>query len=141
MNLNALFGLIPGCVGIFMIALGAFFYFRTKSFSEKAQETKGTVTELAYEEDSEGSGYYTIFQFTTISGQVIEKTGNIRSSPPAHQVGEVIDVLYDPANPNDARIKKTSSLYFVPMLLGGMGIVFFCLGIFIFVLGLFGLFN
>lgn len=140
MNLNALFGFIPSCIGLFMIALGAFFYFRTKKFSEKAQEAKGTVTELAYDSDSEGSGYYTIFQFTTISGQVIEKSGNIRSSPPAHTVGEVIDVLYDPANPNDARIKKTSSLYFVPMLLGGMGIVFFCLGIFIFMLGLFGLF-
>lgn len=139
MNLNALFGLIPSCVGFFMIALGAFFYFRTKSFSEKAQEVKGTVTELAYDSDSEGSGYYTIFQFTTTSGQVIEKSGNIRSNPPAHQVGEVIDILYDPANPNDARIKKTSSLYFVPMLLSGMGIVFFCLGIFIFMLGLFGL--
>ena len=129
MNLNALFGLIPSCIGFFMIALGAFFYFRTKSFSEKAQEVKGTVTELAYDSDSEGSGYYTIFQFTTTSGQVIEKTGNIRSSPPAHQVGEVIDVLYDPANPNDARIKKISSLYFLPLLFGFMGFIFGGIGV------------
>lgn len=140
MNLNALIGLIPSCVGILMVAIGAFFYFRTKKFSERAQETKGTVIELVYDSDSEGGGYYTVFQFTTTTGQTIEKTGSIRSNPPAHKVGEVIDILYDPAKPNDARIKKTSSLYFVPMLLGGMGIVFFCAGILVFMLGLAGLF-
>jgi len=134
MNLNLFLGLIPSCVGVFMVALGAFFYFRTKNFVARSQETKGTVTELAYDSDSEGSGYYSVFTFTTIAGQVIEATSNVRSNPPQHKVGEVIDILYDPAKPKDARIKKSSTLYFVPLLLSGMGITFFCVGIVLFVL-------
>lgn len=132
--LNALIGCIPMGVGILMVALGVFFYVRTKNFVGRSQEVKGTVTELAYESDSDGSGYYTVFQFTTLTGQRIEAAGNVRSNPASHKLGEVIDVLYDPANPNDARIKKTSTLYFVPMLLSGMGGVFFCLGVAFFVL-------
>jgi len=138
MNLTALIGLIPGCVGIFMIALGAFFWYRTKNFVGKAQETKGTVTELRYDSDSEGGGYYSVFQFKTMNGQEIEKVSNIRTNPPQHKVGQVIDILYDPANPNDARIKKTTNLYFVPFLLGGMGIIFVCTGIVVVIFGMLG---
>lgn len=139
MNLNSLFGLIPSCVGILMVVLGAFFWFRTKNFVGIAQETKGTVTELQYDSDSEGSGYYSVFKFTTINGQTIEKTSNIRSNPPQHQVGQVIEVLYNPSSPNDARIKSTTNLYFVPILLSGLGVVFFCMGIVMVVLlGFFG---
>lgn len=132
--LNALIGCIPMGVGILLVALGVFFYVRTKDFVSRSQETKGTVTNLTYESDSEGGGYYTVFQFTTLTGQMIEAAGSVRSNPPSHKLGEVIDVLYDPAKPNDARIKKTSTLYFVPMLLSGLGGVFFCLGMALFVL-------
>ena len=132
--LNALIACIPMGVGILMVALGAFFYVRTKNFVSRSQEVKGTVTKLVYDSDSEGSGYYTVFQFTTLNGQINETTSNVRTNPASHKVGEVIDVLYDPANPKDARIKKTSTLYFVPMLVGGLGGVFFCMGVALFVL-------
>lgn len=130
MNLNALFGLIPGCIGVLLMVLGAFFWFRTKNFVGSAQETKGTVTDVRYEHDSEsGGGYYSVFKFKSINGQEIEKVSNLRTNPPQHQVGQVIDVLYDPNNPNDARIKKATNLYFVPVLLGGMGLIFVCSGL------------
>lgn len=129
MNLNFLLGLIPSCVGFLLLALGAFFYFRTKSFSERAQQAKGTVTELVFDSDSEGSGYYTVFEYTALTGKTLQITSNLRTNPPSHKVGEVIDILYDPSKPHDARIKKSSTLYFVPILLGGMGFVFLCAGI------------
>lgn len=129
MNLNALFGLIPGCIGVLMVALGAFFWFRTKNFVGSAQEAKGTVTEVRYDSDSEGGGYYSVFKFKPINGQEIEKVSNMRTNPAQHQVGQVIDVLYDPNNPNDARIKKATNLYFVPVLLAGMGLIFIFSGL------------
>ncbi|MBL8097799.1 MAG: DUF3592 domain-containing protein [Anaerolineales bacterium] len=129
MNLNALFGLIPSCIGILLVLLGAFFWFRTKSFIGKAQQAKGTIVDLQYDSDSDGSGYYSVFKFKTINGQEIQKTNSVRTNPPQHKVGQVIDVLYDPANANDARINSTTNLYFVPLLLGGMGFLFFCSGI------------
>lgn len=54
---------------------------------------------------------------------------SLSSSPPMFQVGQTIDVLYDPENPQDARIKKWMSLYFVSLLLGGMGLVFGGIGV------------
>ena len=51
------------------------------------------------------------------------------SNPPMFQEGQVIDVLYDPANPQKARIKRWMSLYFVSVLLGGMGLIFGGIGV------------
>jgi hypothetical protein len=44
-------------------------------------------------------------------------------------VGQVIDVLYDPGNPSKARIKKWFNLYYVPTLLGFLGLLLGCIGI------------
>jgi len=44
-------------------------------------------------------------------------------------VGQTINVLYDPDDPQKARINKWFNLYFVPMLLGFLGLVFGGIGI------------
>ena len=66
---------------------------------------------------------------TTLEGQSIVKQHGISSNPPSFQVGQEIDVLYEPGNPNNARINKWMDLYFVPVLLGGLGLVFGVAGI------------
>ena len=48
----------------------------------------------------------------------------LASNPPRFQVGQEIDVLYESGNPQKARINKWMNLYFAPLLLGGMGLIF-----------------
>ncbi len=50
------------------------------------------------------------------------------SNPPEFQTGQVVDILYDPQDPGRARVKKWSTLYFTPLLLAGIGIIFGCIG-------------
>jgi hypothetical protein len=54
---------------------------------------------------------------------------SLSSNPPLFQVGQEINVLYESGNPQKARIKKWMNLYFVPVLLGGLGLVFGGVGI------------
>ena len=129
MNTSIIIGIVFSLVGGLLLAIGLFIWIRTRSFINSSQETKGTVVRMLYSSDSDGSGYAPVFKFTTITGQSVEVAEKVYSNPPQFREGQVIDILYDPQNPYRARVKKWSTLYFVPLLLGGMGVVFGGIGV------------
>lgn len=130
MSETLIMGLVFGFVGFILAALALFFWLRTRTFLGTAQKAQGTVIRMVYSSDSEGGGGYSpVYTFRTMSGQVIEVADNISSNPPQFKEGQIIDVLYDPENPNKARINKWFNLYFVPLLLGFLGLVFGGIGV------------
>jgi hypothetical protein len=72
--------------------------------------------------------YYPRVRYVTRSGNPVEFTGSVGSSPPAFDVGEAVGVLYDPAAPEKARIDTFFQLWFPSLLLGGIGLVFAAIG-------------
>ena len=130
MSDTLIIGIVFSLVGGLLAAIGVFILIRTRIFIGKAQEVKGTVIQMVYSRSSNGGGGYSpVYQFTTIEGQTIVVADNLSSNPPMFKEGQVVDVLYDPENPQKARIKRWMSLYFVPLLLGGMGLIFGGVGV------------
>ncbi len=129
-------------VGFLLPALALFFWLRTRAFLGTAEKAQGTVIRMVYTRDSDGGGGYSpVYSFRTISGQTIEIHDNMSSNPPQFKEGQIIDVLYDPQNPNKARINKWFNLYFVPLLLGFLGLIFGGVGIAILASSLFKYFS
>ena len=118
-------GLIFGIVGILLLAIAAFFFMRTRTFIGRAKEAKGTVIQMEYRRNSSSSSgaYAAVYQFKTSDGQTIIKQDTLASNPPRFKVGQVLDVLYEPDNPNRATINTWMSLYFLPALLAALGVV------------------
>ena len=142
MSETLILGLVFGFVGFILAALALFFWLRTRAFLGTAQKAQGTVIRMVYSRDSDGGGGYApVYTFRTMSGQVIEVADNISTNPPQFKEGQIIDVLYDPENPNKARINKWFNLYFVPMLLGFLGLVFGGIGVAVYVASTFGIFD
>ena len=142
MSEGLLFGLIFGFVGFILAALAVFFWLRTHAFLGTAQKARGTVIRLVYSYSPEGGGGYSpVYTFRTMSGQVVEVTDSLSSNPPQFKEGQIINVLYDPENPNRARINKWFNLYFVPLLLGFLGLIFGGIGIAVIAASTLGLFN
>ena len=142
MSSELIIGIVFSLVGLLLVAIGAFLLVRTKTFISTAQETKGTVIRMLSSSGSEGGTVYApVFQFTTIQGQSIEVEEKVYSSPPQFSQGQVVDILYNPQDPSRARVKKWSSLYFVPLLLGGMGIAFGGIGIILLIFKVIDLFT
>ena len=110
-----------GFVGVVLLGIASFLWMRTKQFVATARSVKGTVINML--KDSEGASA-PVFKFTASNGDVIEKRDTMYSTPPAHKVGDIVDILYDPNNPQSARVVKSSNLYFAPILLAIMGVVF-----------------
>ena len=113
--------IILGFVGVVLLGIAFFLWTRTREFVATARPVKGTVIRLV--RDSEGASA-PVFKFVASNGDAIEKHDTMYSNPPAHKVGDVVDILYDPNNPQGARVAKSSNLYFAPILLAVMGVVF-----------------
>lgn len=124
MSTGLIIGIVFGFVGLLLVAIAFFVWLRTRAFMQNSQEVKGTIIHMSYRSSSDGGGYAPIFRFNTIDGRSMEVEDNLRTNPPQFREGQVVDVLYDPQDPSHARIKKWMNLYFIPLLLGGMGLIF-----------------
>ena len=133
MSTDLTLGIVFSLVGGLLALIGVFLFIRTRIFIGNAQAVKGTVIQMVYSRTSSssgsGGGYAPVYQFKTLDGQTIVIQDSLSSNPPQFQVGQRIDVLYESANPQKARINKWMNLYFAPVLLGGMGLIFGGVGI------------
>jgi Protein of unknown function (DUF3592) len=118
-----LVGLILAGCGLVAVAIGLFIFFRTRAFLESAVSAEGTVKghEERHSSDS-GTTYVPVVEFTAADGRARRFTGSVASDPPAHEVGERVQVKYDPSNPEEARIGGGINLWLVPGVLIAAGI-------------------
>lgn len=122
-------GIVFTLLGGLFILLALFLFMRTRMFLAKAQETKGTITEMIAKRGSKGgTSYSPVYEFRTITGQMVKVEESLSTNPPRFQVGQTVDVLYDPENPQSARVKNWMSLYFMSALFGFLGFTFFSIG-------------
>jgi hypothetical protein len=80
--------------------------------------TSGTVVRLNEQSDAEGGccTYVPVVDFN-VNDQVYTFEGDNASDPPAYQVGEQVNVRYDPTNPNTAQIDSFFERWIFPILI------------------------
>jgi hypothetical protein len=143
--MKLLFSSLLGIVGLFLLAFGCLFatggglvYYFTTYTSRDWVEVPGTVTTFESETTTESDGR-TVTRFcphvayVTTSGEAYEVRINECSTPRAYDAGEAVTVAYNPAAPEQARLKggigETVGNIFaitfavlgcVPMLLGAI---------------------
>ena len=69
------------------------------------------------------SSYYPVLRFTTAQGRKSIFTDGEGSFPTVYEVGEVVEVLYDPNDPADATIKSWLSIWFGPLWVTTIGLL------------------
>lgn len=116
-------------VGIAMLAGALFIYKSTISFFDEAAIVEGTIVELVPSQSRNTTTFRPVVQFISLDGQAIEFISSSGSNPPSYSKGEVVEVLYDPADPHAAKINDFFSLWGASLILGAMGGVFFLIGI------------
>ena len=104
---------------------------RTRAFLSRATEAHGEVVALEERRRirSPRPLYFPVVVFTTPSGQRNRFTSPSGSADPDHAVGDAVTVLFDAERPDAACIRSFASLWLVPIVLGGFGLVFALLGI------------
>lgn len=131
-------------IGVVLLLCSFLVVDHTASFARHAARTQGTVTALVRHQstsysgtkasESMGATYSTSYSYVPVvrfqhGAQQIQFTDSVGTNPPAFRVGETVTVLYLESNPYDARIESFSSLWCVPLIIGGMGGIFLAFGV------------
>ena len=104
-----------------MVIGGAWAYLHTRSFVEKAERADGTVVELIERDGDGGTAYAPAYTFTDASGAEHKAYSTVSSYPPQYEVGEKVQVLYDPDKPKHAKICAYFELWGLATVLAALG--------------------
>jgi len=120
----------PIAIGAIMASGAAFMAVRQATLATAGGVAMGEVVALEPSRGSRGGTVYRpIVRFAAPQGEVTI-AGEIASSPPAHRVGDLVPVLYDPDRPSAAAIDTFGERWFTPVVLGSLGLVTMAVGIF-----------
>lgn len=116
--------------------VGAWFsYHETSAFVKAASKAEGTVVDLVavdamrdHRRSTASRVYKPTVHFINNQGQKVTFTSSLGSNPPSYTKGQTLEVLYDPAEPQQARINELFSLWGDAIFLGGMGGIFLAMG-------------
>jgi len=95
-------------------------------FIRQAATAPATVVALIEKTDpDEGNvDYFPQFTFSTPDGRLFTINSNNGTNPPEFKPGQQVTVLYDRANPSNARIDSFVQLWLLPLIFGSLGIFF-----------------
>jgi len=111
---------------MWVVMLGvAYYYGHTSwSLSQNGSRVGGVVVALEESAGTDGSGvtYSPVIRYE-VDGRAHTFTSSNSSDPPAYDIGERVVLLYDPADPERARINSWWELWLMPVVLGGAAII------------------
>jgi hypothetical protein len=92
-------------------------------------EGVGVVTALVTESGQRGYIYCPVVQFTASTGIPANFKSSVGANPAPYTVGQSVNIIYDPQNPQNAEINNNTSLWFVSGCSFAMGLAFTGLGL------------
>lgn len=123
-----LVGLIFAGVGAILAIIGFGFGYNSWSFTSGARKADGKVIRLVQTTDRRGTTSAPVIRYA-VDGQTFEVQSSVSSSPPAYSVGDHVAILYPPEHPHQGRLHSFTELWVAPLVLGGMGTLFFIIGV------------
>lgn len=115
-------------IGLAMLVGAYYCYSKTNEFVSSALTAEGEVVDLKAKESSDGDTYSPVVKFNAKDGSEHQIVSNVSSDPPAYSIGEAVEVLYEEANPQNAKINAFFSLHLPEFILSLLGGIFFLIG-------------
>lgn len=104
-----------------LLIASLFFVMKTISFLDNAHEAVGIVVEIERIYD-DGVTFAPVFKFTDNEGLERTVQSSVSSNPASHDVGDEVQVLYDPEDSSKAKINNFFNIWGLAIILGGLGV-------------------
>lgn len=111
-------------VGAGLLALAAVLFQHSRAFEANAVATEGVVVELVESRSDDSITYRPVVTFTTDEGTRVTFTSRAGSNPPVYSLGDPVEVLFDPDNPQNARLDGFFEAMGAWLIFGGIGALF-----------------
>ena len=109
--------------GLIMTSYGTYWMLLTKQFLAKAEFTNGIVVDLKRAPGS-GAFFSPVFRFKDANGTERVVAEDVASDSSPFCIGQTVPIAFPPGDPLKARIQAFGTLWFFPVLISGMGVLF-----------------
>jgi hypothetical protein len=130
-NVGRLVGTIFMVVGILLLGIAGWVYHSKNQFEERAVPITGTLDSYtSYEDTDDGTTttMYTPVFIYEYSGKSYTRPGTVSSSSMDYEIGETVEILIDPDNPDDIQINSFSEKWLGILILCILGTGFTGMG-------------
>lgn len=122
------------CAGACTVGVGIYIYSNSLAFLDHAKSATGTVVEIAISSSNrpgkkEKVTQRPIIEFQLESGDKARFKSELGTKSSSYSVGDTVPVLYDPAEPSEARIDSFLTKYGLETLLSSLGTIFLAIGL------------
>lgn len=114
-------GCVFGIVAVILATACFFSYRQNRRLQAVADHAAGKVVELRRDSDST---YRPVVSFRTAQGQPVTFVTSWATNPPAYRVGDSVNVIYDAAAPDQARIDSFIAFWAGTLILGLIATIF-----------------
>ena len=112
-------------VGVVLLGLAFFFYQKSASFRDNAILVSGTIVSFTYQGENETQSC-PVISYTTQTGETIDYFSNQCTF--GKDLGDVMELYYDPDQPETVQMKSFTSTWLAALLLGIPGLALVGLG-------------
>lgn len=111
-------------MAVITLTISFFVYRHAHSFVQSASRAQATITKLTERPGHDsGTVYYPVFRFQDGKGQAHEIDSSSGQYPPAYKVGDTVTVLYQPEQPENAKLDRFFDVWGWAAMLGGFGVL------------------
>lgn len=114
-------------IGLLMLMGGSYFYLSGYSQEKSGIVVTGQIIDLSVHRSDDGASYCPVVKYTDGQEEYVMESSYC-SSGYRNALGDDIDVIYQPGNPDNAVIHSFGGLYGGAVILLGMGAVFALVG-------------
>jgi hypothetical protein len=100
--------------------IGGWFGYGSWQLVNNGEHVTAVVIENELKVDNEGGKSYLPHFRYAIDGQTYEQSGPVSTNPPAFAIGEEVEILVDPAQPEKIRPDRFFDLWLVPIIMLGL---------------------
>ena len=118
---------ISSAVGLAMLVGGLVWAGLTFAFVSNAESATGVIVDFITTYDEDGESHYPVVPFTTNQLMRVEFKSSVGSGS-VPRIDSAVEILYDGANPEDARINSFTTIWLFPLIVTGLGVVFGAVG-------------
>ncbi len=127
MGEDAVIGFILMAVGALFVLIGLRLFVRIRRFLARAVTTQATVVDVEVT-DSDGPSYAPVLRFTIPDGRTVQFVHQYGHDEVRWEVGELMGVVYDPDDPDDARLDSVAGRYLGTIITTLVGLVLLGVG-------------
>ncbi len=116
-------------IGIALLFLAGYAFMRQIEFQQRTETALATVETYSLRAGTEGETYCPIFVFPRSDGLTVVYCGDVCASPPAYEIGQQAEVVYDPLEDRGVQLDDFWSKYRDVLALSGIGLPLFLFGL------------